>query len=98
MNKKLSITDRNKTLKKLKGWQLVKGRSAITKTFEFKNFNAAFSWMTAIAMHAEKLDHHPEWSNTYNKIRVILSTHDSEGVTVLDIEMATIMNKLYIKN
>jgi 4a-hydroxytetrahydrobiopterin dehydratase len=54
--------------------------------------------MTAIAMHAEKLDHHPEWSNTYNKIHVILSTHDSEGVTVLDIEMATIMNKLYIKN
>jgi 4a-hydroxytetrahydrobiopterin dehydratase len=98
MNKKLSITDRNSAIKKLKGWQLVKGRSAITKTFEFKNFNAAFSWMTAIAMHAEKLDHHPEWSNTYNKIHVILSTHDSEGVTVLDIEMATIMNKLYIKN
>jgi 4a-hydroxytetrahydrobiopterin dehydratase len=98
MNNKLSITDRNKALKKLKGWQLVKGRSAITKTFQFKDFNAAFSWMTAIAMHAEKLDHHPEWSNTYNKIHVILSTHDSEGVTELDIEMATIMNKLYIKN
>ena len=98
MNKKLSITDRNKAIKKLKGWQLVKGRNAVTKTFQFKNFNAAFSWMTAIAMHAEKLDHHPEWSNTYNKIHVILSTHDSEGVTELDIEMATIMNKLYIKN
>lgn len=98
MNKKLSITDRNKAIKKLKGWQLVKGRSAITKTFEFKNFNAAFSWMTAMALHAEKLDHHPEWSNIYNKIHVILSTHDSEGVTVLDIEMATIMNNLYIKN
>ena len=98
MNKKLSITDRNTAIKKLKGWQLVKGRNAITKTFQFKNFNAAFSWMTAIAMHAEKLDHHPEWSNTYNKIHVILSTHDSEGITVLDIEMATIMNKLYIKS
>ena len=98
MNKKLSITDRNKALKKLKGWQLVKDRNAISKTFEFKNFNAAFSWMTAMALHAEKLDHHPEWSNIYNKIHVILSTHDSEGVTVLDIEMATIMNNLYIKN
>jgi len=98
MNKKLSITERNAALLKLKGWKLVKGRNAITKTFEFKNFNAAFSWMTAMALHAEKLDHHPEWSNIYNKIHVILSTHDSEGVTVLDIEMATIMNNLYIKN
>ena len=98
MNKKLSITERNAAIKKLKGWQLVKDRNAISKTFEFKNFNAAFSWMTAMALHAEKLDHHPEWSNIYNKIHVILSTHDSEGVTVLDIEMATIMNNLYIKN
>lgn len=98
MNKKLSITDRNAAIKKLKGWQLVKDRNAITKTFKFKDFNAAFSWMTAMALHAEKLDHHPEWSNIYNKIHVILSTHDSEGVTVLDIEMATIMNNLYIKN
>ncbi len=98
MNKKLSITDRNTAIKKLKGWQLVKDRNAITKTFKFKDFNAAFSWMTAMALHAEKLDHHPEWSNIYNKIHVILSTHDSEGVTVLDIEMATIMNNLYIKN
>jgi len=98
MNKKLSITERNAAIKKLKGWQLVKDRNAITKTFKFKDFNAAFSWMTAMALHAEKLDHHPEWSNIYNKIHVILSTHDSEGVTVLDIEMATIMNNLYIKN
>ena len=95
MNKKLSITDRNAAIKKLKGWQLVKGRSAITKTFEFKNFNAAFSWMTAIALHAEKLDHHPEWSNIYNKIDVVLSTHESNGITKLDIKMATIMNKLF---
>ncbi|MDA7763546.1 4a-hydroxytetrahydrobiopterin dehydratase [Pelagibacterales bacterium] len=98
MNKKLSITERNAAIKKLKGWQLVKDRNAITKTFKFKDFNAAFSWMTAMALHAEKLDHHPEWSNIYNKIHVILSTHDSEGVTVLDIEMATIMNNIYIKN
>jgi 4a-hydroxytetrahydrobiopterin dehydratase len=98
MNKKLSITDRNKALKKLKGWQLVKDRNAITKTFKFKNFNAAFSWMTAMALHAEKLDHHPEWLNIYNKIDVILSTHDNKGITVIDIEMAKIMNELYIKS
>ena len=95
MNKKLSTADRNAALTKLQGWKLVKGRNAITKTFQFKNFNAAFSWMTAIALHAEKLDHHPEWSNIYNKIGVVLSTHDSNGITKLDIKMATIMNKLF---
>jgi len=92
MNKKLSITDRNKALKKLKGWQLVKGRSAITKTFQFKDFNAAFSWMTAIALYAEKLDHHPEWFNVYNKVVVTLSTHDISGISILDIKLANIMN------
>ena len=92
MNKKLSITDRNTALKKLKGWQLVKGRGAITKTFQFKDFNAAFSWMTAMALYAEKLDHHPEWFNVYNKVIVILSTHDVGGISNLDIKFAKIMN------
>ena len=92
MNKKLSTTDHNKALKKLKGWQLVKGRSAITKTFQFKDFNAAFSWMTGIALHAEKLDHHPEWFNVYNKVIVTLSTHDVGGISILDIKLANIMN------
>ena len=95
MNKKLSITDRNKALKKLKGWQLVKGRSAITKTFQFKDFNAAFSWMTAIALYAEKLDHHPEWFNVYNRVIVTLSTHDVSGISKLDIELAKIIDKKY---
>ena len=93
MNKKLSTADRNAALTKLQGWKLVKGRNAITKTFQFKNFNAAFSWMTAIALHAEKLDHHPEWFNVYNKVIVTLSTHDVEGISKLDIKLATIMNK-----
>ena len=93
MNKKLSITDRNAALIKLKDWKLVKGRNAITKTFKFKDFNAAFSWMTAMALHAGKLDHHPEWFNVYNKVIVTLSTHDVEGISKLDIKLATIMNK-----
>ena len=93
MNKKLSITDRNKALKKLKGWQLVKGRNAISKTFEFKNFNQAFSWMTAMALYAEKLDHHPEWFNVYNKVIITLSTHDVGGVSNLDIKLAKQMDK-----
>ena len=93
MNKKLSITDRNAAIKKLKGWQLVKDRNAITKTFKFKDFNAAFSWMTAMALHAEKLDHHPEWFNVYNKVIVTLSTHDVGGISNLDIKFAKIMNE-----
>jgi len=93
MNKKLSITDRNKALKKLKGWQLVKDRNAISKTFEFKNFNQAFSWMTAMALYAEKLDHHPEWFNVYNKVIITLSTHDVGGVSNLDIKLAKQMDK-----
>ena len=95
MNKKLSITDRNKALKKLKGSQLVKGRSAITKTFQFKDFNAAFSWMTAIALYAEKLDHHPEWFNVYNRVIVTLSTHDVGGISKLDIKLAKLIDKKY---
>ena len=93
MNKKLSITDRNAAIKKLKGWQLVKDRNAISKTFEFKNFNQAFSWMTAMALYAEKLDHHPEWFNVYNKVIVTLSTHDVEGISKLDIKLAKQMDK-----
>ena len=93
MNNKLSITNRNKALKKLQGWQLVKGRSAITKTFQFKDFNAAFSWMTAIALNAEKLDHHPEWFNVYNRVIVTLSTHDVGGISNLDIKLAKQMDK-----
>ena len=95
MNKKLSITDRNTALKKLKGWQLVKGRGAITKTFKFKDFNAAFSWMTAIALYAEKLDHHPEWFNVYNRVIVTLSTHDVGGISKLDIKLAKLIDKKY---
>ena len=93
MNKKLSITDRNTAIKKLKGWQLVKNRNAISKTFEFKNFNQAFSWMTAMALYAEKLDHHPEWFNVYNKVIITLSTHDVGGVSNLDIKLAKQMDK-----
>ena len=93
MNKKLTIKEQKLALYKLKGWKLVKDRNAITKKFEFKNFNQAFSWMTTMALHAEKLDHHPEWFNVYNKVIVTLSTHDVGGISNLDIKLAKIMNK-----
>ena len=90
--KKLSAKERSEKLKKLTGWKLVKKRNAITKIFKFKDFTQAFSWMTAMALYAEKKDHHPEWFNVYNTVEVILSTHDAGGVTQLDIDLAKKMN------
>ena len=76
------------------GWAFVEGRDAITKSFKFKDFNAAFGFMTRAALIAEKMDHHPEWSNVYNKVNVTLTTHSSAGVTAKDIALATAMNAL----
>ena len=91
--KKISKTELEKKLKRLSGWKLVNDRSAITKTFKFNNFQDAFSWMTSIAIYAEKKDHHPEWFNVYNTIEVTLSTHDAGGITSLDLDMAREMNQ-----
>ena len=93
MTTKLSTKKRQEALKTLRGWKKTKGRNAIEKNFIFKDFKVAFSWMTKIALIAEKMDHHPEWFNVYNKVKVKLSTHDSGGITELDITMAKEMNK-----
>ncbi len=79
-------------LKNLPGWHAVDGRDAIAKTFTFQDFNAAFGFMSRVAMQAEKLDHHPEWSNVYRTVDVVLSTHDSGGVTELDVTLAQFMD------
>jgi 4a-hydroxytetrahydrobiopterin dehydratase len=79
-------------LAQLPGWSAVEGRDAITKTFKFADFNAAFGWMTRIALAAEKLDHHPEWFNVYSRVEVLLATHDADGVTELDVKLAKIMD------
>jgi 4a-hydroxytetrahydrobiopterin dehydratase len=79
-------------LTRLSGWTAVEGRDAITKSFQFKDFNEAFGWMTRIALAAEKLDHHPEWFNVYNRVDVVLATHDAQGVTELDITLAGLMD------
>ena len=76
----------------LDGWAAAAGRDAIAKTFRFKDFNAAFGWMTRVALAAEKLDHHPEWLNVYNRVEVVLATHDADGVTSLDVALARIMD------
>ena len=79
-------------LAQLSGWSAAADRDAIVKSFKFKDFNAAFGFMTRAALAAEKLDHHPEWSNVYNRVEVLLSTHDAEGVTELDVKLAKIMD------
>ena len=93
MTTKLSTKKRQEALKTLRGWKKTKGRNAIEKNFIFEDFKVAFSWMTKIALIAEKMDHHPEWFNVYNKVKVKLSTHDSGGITELDVTMAKEMNK-----
>ncbi|MGS0743899.1 4a-hydroxytetrahydrobiopterin dehydratase [Glaciimonas sp. GG7] len=81
-------------LQKLPGWIAVDGRDAIEKTFLFSDFNAAFGFMTQVALLAEKLDHHPEWSNVYNRVVVLLTTHDAHGVTELDVKLAQFMDQV----
>jgi len=81
-------------LARLTGWSAAPDRDAITKTFRFKDFSAAFGFMTRAALAAEKLDHHPEWFNVYNRVEVLLATHDADGVTEFDVQLAQIMDEV----
>jgi len=75
------------------GWGMVDGRDAIKKSFEFGNFITAFGFMSRVALHAEKADHHPEWFNVYNKVDITLSTHDCNGLSVKDVDLAKAIDK-----
>ena len=90
---KLEKAARAQAMNTLTGWKKTRGRDAIHKTFVFADFNAAFAWMARVAMMAEKLDHHPEWSNVYKTVNVTLTTHDAGGLSDLDVKMARFMNK-----
>ena len=90
---KLGGQDRIDALGGLKDWAEVDGRDAISKTFQFKNFNAAFGFMSRCALIAEKMDHHPEWFNVYNRVDVTLATHDADGITEKDIKLAAFMDQ-----
>jgi len=94
MAEKLTGSARAEALAKLDGWSEVQGRDAIRKKFTFKDFNEAFGFMARAALVAEKLDHHPEWFNVYNRVEVTLATHDAGGVTQRDIELAQTMDRL----
>jgi 4a-hydroxytetrahydrobiopterin dehydratase len=79
-------------LGQITGWRAAEGRDAIEKSFRFADFNQAFGFMTRVALMADKLDHHPEWSNVYNRVEVLLATHDADGVTELDVTLAKFMD------
>jgi 4a-hydroxytetrahydrobiopterin dehydratase len=96
MTERLSETGRKTMLEPLfsTGWQMVEGRDAITKTFQFKDFTEAFGWMTQAALWAEKWGHHPEWFNVYKTVTVVLTTHDVDGLSALDAKLARKMDSL----
>lgn len=82
-------------LKALKGWRRAEEeREAIFKSYRFADFKTAFGFMTSVALKAEQMDHHPEWFNVYNKVDVTLTTHDADGVTQKDLELAGFMDQL----
>jgi 4a-hydroxytetrahydrobiopterin dehydratase len=93
MAQKLDAAARQALAARLPGWRVVDGRDAIQKTFKFKDFNEAFGFMARAALVAEKMDHHPEWTNVWNRVDVTLSTHSAGGLTELDLKLAEAMDK-----
>lgn len=90
--KRLTRDELNEALAALGGWRHGGDRDAISKSFQFSDFSAAFAFMTRVALYAEKIDHHPEWFNVYNRVDVTLTTHSANGVTELDVRMAQRMD------
>ncbi|MGB3343068.1 MAG: 4a-hydroxytetrahydrobiopterin dehydratase [Aequorivita sp.] len=90
--KALSDKEIEERLKEFEGWEYEEG--ALHTVFDFEDFKEAFSAMTRIAFEAEKMNHHPEWTNIYNTLEIYLTTHDAEGVTEKDFELATMIDSL----
>ena len=93
MAEKLSPEEREAALGELEGWSEAEGRDAIVRKFQFANFNEAFGFMSRIALEAERMNHHPEWFNVYNRVEVTLTTHDCGGLSDLDVTLAKFMDK-----
>ena len=94
MADRIPSSDIENLIKDLDGWSKTENRDAIEKSFKFKDFNTAFAFMTACAKYAEEINHHPEWFNVYNRVEVVLSTHDVDGLSDLDLKTAQKMNDL----
>jgi 4a-hydroxytetrahydrobiopterin dehydratase len=90
----LTDAEREQELTELPGWTLREDGLAITRDLRFKNFSEAFAFITRVALIAEKQDHHPEWSNVYNRVSITLTTHDAGGLSERDVRMARAINKL----
>ncbi|MCF8534453.1 MAG: 4a-hydroxytetrahydrobiopterin dehydratase [Reyranella sp.] len=94
MTAKLAGNTRSDALASLKEWTEVPGRDAIRRSFKFADFNQAWGFMTRVALAAEKADHHPEWSNVYSKVEIVLSTHDAGGVSDKDVALARFIDSI----
>ena len=94
MATKLSSSDRDAALRSLPGWRHDAAADAITREFKFKDFSEAFAFMTRVALLAQAADHHPEWSNVYNRVTITLSTHSAGGLTEKDLKLAGEIDKL----
>ncbi len=90
----LTESERAAALKELPDWTLREDGLAITRKLQFADFNEAFAFMTRVALHAEKADHHPEWFNVYNRVEVTLSTHDAGGLSKRDVAMAKFIDSI----
>lgn len=91
---RLTEAERAELLPSLNGWEVDTARDGIRKTFRFKDFPQAFGFMASVALLAEKADHHPEWFNVYNRVDILLTTHDADGLSMRDIELARRIEQL----
>lgn len=89
---KLNMQERENALAEISQWEWDVKRDAIARSFTFQDFSAAFAFMTRVALAAEQADHHPEWSNVYNKVYILLTTHDAGGLTQKDIDLAKVID------
>lgn len=94
MAERLKPEDRASGLRELTDWHLCEGREAISRSFKFHDFKEAFGFMTEVALEAEKMNHHPEWSNVYRNVDITLSTHDADGLTALDLKLAAQIDRI----
>ena len=94
---KLTAEERKNKLAALPGWEASIGRDALQKSFKFEDFNAAFGFMTRVAIKAQEMNHHPEWFNVYNRVEITLSTHEADGVTQRDVDLAHFIDAVATK-